>query len=131
MSVTHPNAERLLRGFGAFIQRDLDALHELFAPDVRWEVPGRNVLAGTYVGIDEVLAMLGRTLELSGGSYRTELQFVLADDENAVAAYRATGSRDGADLDLDQVLLCRFADDRIVEVRALPVDQTVFDDFWR
>jgi ketosteroid isomerase-like protein len=131
MSVTHPNAERLLRGFGAFIQRDLDALHELFAPDVRWEVPGRNVLAGTYVGIDEVLAMLGRTLELSGGSYRTELQFVLADDDNAVAAYRATGSRDGVELDLDQVLLCRFADDRIVEVRALPVDQTVFDDFWR
>ena len=130
MSVEHPNAERLLRGFGAFIQRDLEALHELFADDVRWEVPGRSVLAGTYVGVEDVLAMLGRTLELSGGTYRTDLRFVLADDENAVASYRATGARGGKQLDLDQLLVCRFAGERIAEVRALPVDQAVFDAFW-
>jgi ketosteroid isomerase-like protein len=127
----HPNAERLLRGFGAFIQRDLEALHELFAPDVRWEIPGGSSLAGTYVGVDEVLAMLGRTLELSGGTYRTDLEFVLADDEHAVASYRASGRRDGDTLDQDQVLVCRFADDRIAEVRALPADQAAFDRFWR
>jgi ketosteroid isomerase-like protein len=126
----HPNAERLLRGFGAFIQRDLEALHELFARDVRWEIPGRNALAGTYVGIEEVLAMLARALELSDGTYRTDLEFVLADDEHAVASYRATGSRDGHELDQEQVLVCRFADDRIVDVRALPVDQAAFDSFW-
>jgi ketosteroid isomerase-like protein len=131
MSVTHPNAERLLHGFGAFIQRDLASLRELFAGDVRWTIPGASVLAGTYVGIEEVVGMLGRALELTDGTYDTELQFVLADDENAVAAYRATGRRGGSELDLDQVLLCRFADDRIVDVRALPVDQAVFDAFWR
>jgi ketosteroid isomerase-like protein len=130
MSVTHPNAERLLRGFGAFIQRDLASLQELFAPDVRWEIPGGSTLAGTYVGIEEVLAMLGRTLELSDGTYRTELEFVLADDEHAVAAYRATGRRGANELDLDQVLVCRFAGERIVAVQALLADQQTFDAFW-
>ena len=130
MSVTHPNAERLLRGFGAFIQRDLDALHELFADGVRWDVPGHGVLAGTHVGFDDVLALLGRTLELSGGTYRTELRFVLADDEYAVAAFRATGTRGAKELDLDQVLVCRFADERIVAVQALLADQPAFDAFW-
>jgi ketosteroid isomerase-like protein len=126
----HPNAERLLRGFGAFLQRDLDALHELFAADVRWQIPGASTLAGTYVGIDAVLEMLGRTLELSDGTYRTELEFVLADDEHAVAAYRARGERNGDELDLDQVLVCRFAGERIADVRAVPVDQARFDAFW-
>jgi ketosteroid isomerase-like protein len=126
----HPNAERLLRGFGAFIQRDLDALHELFDPSVRWAVPGSSVLGGTYVGIDEVVGMLGRALQLTDGTYDTELQFVLADDEHAVAAFRERGARGTRELDLDQVLVCRFDGELIVEVRALPADQSAFDAFW-
>jgi ketosteroid isomerase-like protein len=105
----HPNAERLLRGFGAFVQRDLDALHELFADGVRWTIPGGSALGGTYT---------------------TTLSFVLADDEHAVAAYRATGSRDGHELDVEQLLVCRFQGERIAEVQALPFDQAVFDAFW-
>jgi ketosteroid isomerase-like protein len=127
----HPNAERLLRGFGAFLQRDLGALHELFADDVRWTIPGSSALSGTYVGVEEVVGLLTRTLELSDGTYRTELEFVLADDDHGVAAYRAIGRRGGDELDLEQVLLCRFEDERIAEVRALPVDQARFDAFWR
>jgi ketosteroid isomerase-like protein len=130
MSVEHPNAERLLRGFGAFLQRDLDSLHELFAGDVRWTVPGRSTLSGTYVGVPAVLEMLGRAVALSDGSYRTDLAFVLADDEHAVAAYRARGRRGNDELDLEQLLVCRFEGERIADVQALPVDQARFDAFW-
>lgn len=126
----HPNAERVLRGFGAFVQDDLEALREVVADDVRWTIPGTSVLAGTYVGVPEVLAMLGRAVELTGGSYATVLQYVLADDENAVAAFRATGRRNGAELDVEQLLVCRFDGERIAEVRALPLDQAAFDAFW-
>jgi ketosteroid isomerase-like protein len=126
----HPNAERLLRGFGAFVQRDLDALHELFADGVRWTIPGGSALGGTYVGVPQVLEMLGRAVALTGGTYTTTLSFVLADDEHAVAAYRATGSRDGHELDVEQLLVCRFQGERIAEVQALPFDQAVFDAFW-
>lgn len=129
MSV-HPNAERLRRGFAAFGVRDLDAVRELFSGDVRWTIPGRSALAGTYVGLADVLAMLGRAVALTDGSYRTELAYVLADDEHAAAAYRATGRRGGEELDIEQLLLCRFAGGRIVEVQALPTDQARFDAFW-
>lgn len=126
----HENAQRLRRGFAAFAERDLGALHELFADAVSWTIPGRNALAGTYVGLAAVLGMLGTAVELTDGTYGTELTFVLADDAHAAAAYRATGRRGGERLDIDQLLLCRFAAGRIVEVQALPADQARFDAFW-
>lgn len=126
----HPNVERMLRGFGAFVQRDLPSLHELFADDVRWTIPGASLLAGTYEGLPAVLEMLGTAVVLTGGTYDTDVQWVVADDDRAVAFYRARGERAGRELDIDQLLLCRFVDGRIVEVLAVPVDQARFDAFW-
>jgi ketosteroid isomerase-like protein len=126
----HPNAERLRAGFAAFPARDPAALRGLFAADVSWTIPGRSPLAGTYRGLDEILGMLARAVELTGGTYRAEPGFVLADGDHVAALYRAGGRRGDRELDIDQLLLCRMSDDRIAEVRALPTDQSAFDDFW-
>lgn len=126
----HPNAELLRAGFAAFAAGDVTTLRTQFADDVEWTIPGGSVLAGTYRGLDAVLGMLGRTQELTGGTYRIEATFVLADDERVAVSYRATGRRDGRSLELEQLLLCRVADGRIAGVFALPADQAVFDAFW-
>jgi uncharacterized protein len=130
VTTEHPNGVLLRRGFAAFSERDLDALHAIFSAEVRWTIPGGSVLAGTYVGLDAVLGMLGRTVALTDGTYRTELDFVLGDDAHAVARYRATGRRSDRSLDLDQLLVCSFVGGRISEARALPTDQGLFDAFW-
>ncbi len=126
----HPVAASLARGFAAFAAGDLAALETVFAPDATWTIRGRSPLAGTYVGLAEIVAMLRRTAELTGGTYRTEPSWLLADDERAVAVYRARGSRNGRELDLEQSLLCRVEEGRIAAVLALPLDQAVFDAFW-
>ena len=67
---------------------------------------------GEYRGRDEIIAFLRRTAELTGGTYRVELLWVVADDEHAVAVYRARGERDGrAPLDIEQALLDRASVD--------------------
>ena len=59
------------------------------------------------------------------------VSLALADDERAVAVYRARGSRpDGREIDIEQILLCRVSDGRFVEVVAVPTDQRAFDAFW-
>jgi hypothetical protein len=44
--------------------------------------------------------------------------------------YRATGRREGRELDIDQLLLFTLRDGVVTEVLALPSDQFAFDTFW-
>jgi len=99
--------------------------------DAVWHVPGANAMAGNYRGRDEIIAFLRRTAELTGGTYRVALLWVVADDEHTVAVYRAQGERDGGRaLDIEQALLIELRDGRWADIRAQPLDQAAFDAFW-
>ena len=127
--MSHPNAELLQRAFGAF-GRDALVVARSLADDIVWRVPGANAMSGEYEGRDAVLRFLRQTLVLSGGTYRTELQYVVADDARAVAVYRARGERNGRTLDIDQALFCGIRDGQIADVTAVPLDFPAFDAFW-
>ena len=126
----HPNARRTREGFERFRAGDPEGLLELFAPDSVWHVPGKNAMAGDYRGLDEILAFLRRTRELTDGTYQVELLWVVADDEHVVPLYRARGRRGERTLDIEQALFIRVEDGQWVDVRAQPLDQAAFDVFW-
>jgi ketosteroid isomerase-like protein len=127
----HPNAGIVRAGFERFAKGDVSGLVGLFAEDAVWRVPGANEMTGEYRGREEILAFLRRTAELTGGTYRVDLLWVVADDAHTVAVYRARGERDGrAPLDIEQALLVELRDGLWVDVRAQPLDQPAFDAFW-
>jgi len=127
----HPNATRARAGFGRFVQGDLPALIDLFADDAVWHVPGSMALSGSHRGREAIVAFLRGTAELTGGTYRVELLWTVADDDHLVAVYRAFGERpDSRTLDIEQALLVELEDERWKVVRAQPLDQTAFDLFW-
>ena len=127
----HPNAAIVRDGFDRFVQGDVEGLIGLFADDAVWHVPGANAMAGDYRGRDEIVAFLRRTTELTGGTYRVELLWVVADDEHTVAVYRARGDRDdGRSLDIEQAVLIELRDGLWSDIRAQPLDQAAFDAFW-
>ena len=127
----HPNAAIVREGFERFGQGDVAALLGLFADDAVWHVPGANAMAGDYRGRDEIIGFLRRTAELTGGTYRVELLWVVADDEHTVAVYRAQGEREGdRALDIEQALLIELRDGLWSDIRAQPLDQAAFDAFW-
>jgi len=127
----HPNAAVVREGFDRFAQGDMAGLVGLFADDAVWHVPGSNAMAGDYRGRDAIVAFLRRTAELTGGTYRVELLWVVADDEHTVAVYRAQGERAaGRTLDIEQALLIELRDGHWADIRAQPIDQAAFDSFW-
>ncbi len=128
--MSHPNADRTRQGFEAFQAGDLAALLGLFAADAVWHVPGANAMTGSYRGRDEIVAFLRRTAELTGGTYRVELLWVVADDHHLVAVYRARGEREGRSLDIEQALVVALEAGLWAEIRAQPFDQAAFDAFW-
>jgi ketosteroid isomerase-like protein len=127
--VTHPNVELLERAFGAF-GRDALTVARTLADDVVWRVPGETVMSGEYRGRDEVLQFLRQTRVQSNETYRTELRYVTADDDHAVAVYRARGERGGRTLDIDQALFCEVRGGVIADVTAVPFDYPAFVEFW-
>ena len=127
----HPNATRAREGFARFVRGDLPALLDLFADDAVWHVPGSMTLSGAHHGRDEIISFLRRTAELTGGTYRVDLLWTVADDAHLVAVYRAVGERpDGRSLDIQQALLVELADGQWRTIHAQPLDQAAFDAFW-
>ena len=128
MNGDHPNAALIRRLFAAF-GRDPKVIAAALARDVVWRVPGNTIMSGEYRGPREVVEFLRRTGIETEGTYRSRLHTVLANDDWAVAIYRAMGSRNGIDLDVDQALVIRCEDGRLKEVTAVPLD-AAFDAFW-
>jgi ketosteroid isomerase-like protein len=127
--VRHPNTELVERVFKAF-GRDALTVARTLDKDAVWRVAGSNAMSGEYRGRDAILRFLRQTMVLTGGTYRSELRYVVADDERAVAVYRARGERDGRAIDIDQALFCVVRDGRLVDVTAVPFDGAAFDAFW-
>jgi uncharacterized protein len=123
--------EKLVRGiFEAFAHKEMLRLRHVFAEEAVWTVPGGGVMAGVYRGREEIFRFLTRLPKETDGTYGARLIDVLASHERAAALYRATGTRNGRSLDLDQVLLFRIEGDLVREVLALPADPAVFEAFW-
>jgi uncharacterized protein len=128
VSEEHPNAAVVRRVFAAF-GKDAMAVSAAFARDIVWRVPGHTVMSGEYRGRREVVEFLRRTGLETGGTYRSRLHTVFADDDWAVALYRATGKRNGIDLDVDQALVSRIGHGLWQDVTAVPLD-SAFERFW-
>jgi uncharacterized protein len=118
------------RIFDAFARRDAFALRGCFAADAVWTVPGDGAMAGVYRGQEAIFRFLGRLPKETDGTYRSQLVDVLASEGRAAALYRASGTRRGRTLDIDQLLLFRVEEGVVAEVLALPSDPGAFEEFW-
>jgi len=128
MTEEHPNADLTRRIFGAF-GKDAMQISAALCRDIVWRVPGHTVMSGEYRGRRAVVEFLRRTGLETGGTYGSRLHTVLANDEWGLAVYRAWGTRNGIELDVDQAFVIRFEDGMWKEVTAVPLD-SAFDAFW-
>ena len=131
MPSEHPNIARIRRGFEAFVRGDLSELDDLIVDDVEWHQPGNHVLAGDYHGKGELLQLFVRIHDETGGTVRTEVKDVWADDTHAVVLSRSIAERLGRHQDSLVVQIFRLtADGRLAERWALSNDQDEIDRFW-
>jgi len=128
MNAEHPNAALTRRVFAAF-GSDAKQISAALTRDIVWRVPGNTVMSGEYRGRRDVIEFLRRTGLETDGTYRSRLHTVIANDEWGLAVYRACGSRNDIDLDVDQAFVIRFEDGMWKEVTAVPLD-SAFDAFW-
>jgi ketosteroid isomerase-like protein len=108
-----------------------DELRELLATDVRWTVPGRNAIAGRYVGVEEVLRYFERRRELASHTLRMHVREILTGEGDHIAALT-----DGTALirrrpeRWSTVGLYEFRRGRLRACWLLPLDAEQFDRIW-
>lgn len=127
----HLNAVRIRGLFQAFRERDLAAIQAAIPEQAVWHFPGRKgALAGSHRGRAAILAFLGKVTALTEGTFRFEIEDVIANDASAVAIFRGSGQRQGRTLDNPTCLRMRIRDGQIVEVWEFVWDLYAVDEFW-
>jgi ketosteroid isomerase-like protein len=124
------NAAIVRRGYEAFNSRDMETLTELFDESAVWRVPGRSSLAGDHEGREAAFAYFGRLAQETAGTFRAELQQLLADGDRVVGIHRSSAERDGKQLNVDLCLAFRLENGRISEGTEHYRDLYAWDEFW-
>jgi uncharacterized protein len=124
----HPNVDRIRAGYAAFSTGDLAALNDLFAEDLLWHVAGRNQLAGEYRGRDTVYGLMGKVMEITGGTFHVDVDAILADDTHATALVTITASRAGHSGKAKSVQVFHLRDGKVTEFWETTNDQYAIDD---
>lgn len=127
----HPNVETTRQGYDAFSAGDLEAIRDRFSPDIVWHVGGTSPFSGDYEGIDEVFGFFGKITQESGGTFKFDVQDILANDERVVVLAHVTAERNGKRLDQNTCNVHHVnAEGETTEFWSFPEDQAAGDAFW-
>jgi ketosteroid isomerase-like protein len=126
----HDNEELIRSGYEAFSKGEMETVAKLFAPDIRWNISGRNVISGTYSGQEETFAFFAKIMELTDGTFTVGVHDLLASDDHVVVLAKESASRNGKSLESDDVHVWHVANRKAVEYWAISKDQHEVDEFW-
>jgi len=129
--MSHPNETIIRSLYHAFGTGDMAAVDQLLADDVTWHAPGNAQHAGMRRGKAELYASMGRLAELTGGTLRSEVVDILANDRRAVVIQRTRAERDDRpELDDREVIVYELRDGRVTEATEHPGDLHAMDSFF-
>jgi ketosteroid isomerase-like protein len=126
--MSHANEDTLRTAYDAFSKGDVETVMGLLTDDIEYHIPGRSPLAGSYTGKNEILGLFGKLMELSGGTFRVEVQDILANDEHGVTLTIERGQRDGKTLENRAVHVWDIRDGKCARFRGY--NEETWDDFW-
>jgi len=124
------NAALIKGAYDAFSRGDIPGAMATFAEDIFWHVPGRGPLSRDYRGHAEVLAFFGHFMELSGGTFRLQVDDVLAKDDRVVVFCTESAQRGGRSWSAPQVHVWTVKDGKATAFWEYEGDQQGDDEFW-
>ena len=93
--MSHPNGEAVRAAYQAFSAGDIDGLAGFLAENCVWHIKATGALNGDYEGRDSILGFVGRLVEETGGTFKTDLHNVVADDDHVVSLVEVSATRQG------------------------------------
>ena len=126
----HPNLVSARRGYQAFADGDLATVSQLLDDNIVWHVGGNNTLSGDYEGKEAVLSFFGRLMQETGGSFKSDIHDMLANDDHGVALVTQSATRGGTSIEGPVVQVFHMRDGKMTEFWTFARDQSALDEFW-
>lgn len=131
MSETMSGNEALIRGgYEAFGRGDVEGALAVFADDILWHVPGRGPLSRDYRGHADVLSFFQQFMTLSRGTFRIQVDDVLARGDKVVVLCTESAQRGGRNWSSPQVHVWTVKGERATVFWQFQGDQQTEDEFW-
>ncbi len=120
----HENVQTMRAAFAAFEAADLDAVRASMTDDCVWTNNGYEgqPTVGTFRGWDQIVAMFGELLTLTGGTQHNEVVKVFGDDDYVVAIYDTTATVNSRTQTHRWVMLAKQRKGQACEISNSPVD---------
>lgn len=106
-------------------------LRQILATSIVWTVPGRNRIAGTYRGLEEVFDYFRRRRDIADRTFQMQRRDVLVGEGDRIAALTdGVVMLGGAERRWSTVGLYDLVDGLITACWLLPLDAIAFDSIW-
>jgi uncharacterized protein len=126
--MSHENEDTLRTMYNAFAQGDVERVMGLLTDDIEYHIAGHSPVSGSYSGKNEVLGFFGKLMQLSGGTFRLEVEDILANDRHGVVLTSEHGQRNEKTLDNHAVHVWDIRDGRFARFGGY--NQNAWDEFW-
>ena len=121
------NGQLVHRLFELFGRRELDRAMALFAEAAEFQVPGSSAISGIYYGRAGVLEFWRRQIDLSGGSFRTQVVSMEPVVDDVMVDVDVTAVLDGEPVSWRRTVTYRISDGLIVHASYVEGDQALAD----
>jgi len=128
-ATSHPLVQKIMAYQMAMAAGAKDA-GSIFAPDVKYVVPGRNVLSGEYSGPPAVMGYFGKLMALSTGTYAIDRMNWLVCEEKVILATVNRATVRGKELVWEEAILFYFRDGLKTRIEMFQADQAAVDAFF-
>ncbi|MBI2374864.1 MAG: nuclear transport factor 2 family protein [Deltaproteobacteria bacterium] len=127
--------EMVAAAYGALASGDMAKIRTYWAEDLKWFVPGHNIISGWKRNLGEFVEFMVTVGRLSDNSFHMENITTCVNDEYSADVTRNRGHRAGnpnKKLDIVAVHVLRWKDGKVIEGRgAIEGDGTAqYDQFW-
>jgi ketosteroid isomerase-like protein len=123
--------EQLLRdAYAIFAKGDIEGFFALCTPGITFHIPGNTPLSGHHTGKEAFLPILGKVMEISGGTFQEEVHDVTTSDTHGTALLLHRFERNGKPVEYNTAHVWHIADGKLSEFWELPVDQAEYEAAW-
>lgn len=130
ITAAQANAALIRNAYEAFGRGDTQSVFAVFAENILWHVPGRGPLSRDYRGHAEVGGFFEHFMDLSEGTFRIQIDEILANGDRVVVLCTETARRAGRSWSSPQVHVWTVKDGRATAFREYEGDQQGEDEFW-
>ena len=128
--MNHSNEETIRAAYTAFVQGDLNGYLGYCTDNITFTVPGKGKISGTYKRDEFISPWVGRVLELTNGTFRENVNDIVANDDRGVVLVTHEFERNNKKFKYDCAHIYRIKDGKLDSFEEYPADLYYFDDAW-